>query len=108
MRRFRGWACCRIDGSISQEERSEQIRSFNTDPEIKLFLLSTRAGGQGINRLLIAIVRCRLQCVDCTGESDLVVLWIKQYLRCDFVPISGKDASRMDGGALQLRYLDRS
>lgn len=46
---LRSWSCCRIDGSIAQEDRYEQITAFNTDPDFKLFLLSTRAGGQGIN-----------------------------------------------------------
>ena len=31
------------------EERVENIRRFNTDPEIFVFLLSTRAGGLGVN-----------------------------------------------------------
>ncbi|KAI0856639.1 SNF2 family N-terminal domain-containing protein [Xylaria cubensis] len=46
---LRGWNVCRIDGSVSQQERREQIKDFNEDPEHKIFLLSTRAGGQGIN-----------------------------------------------------------
>ncbi|KAF7554547.1 hypothetical protein G7Z17_g2826 [Cylindrodendrum hubeiense] len=46
---LRGWKVCRIDGSVSQESRRVQIRDFNTDPGYKIFLLSTRAGGQGIN-----------------------------------------------------------
>ncbi|KAH7002188.1 SNF2 family N-terminal domain-containing protein [Ilyonectria destructans] len=46
---LRGWTVCRIDGSVSQESRREQIAAFNKDPEYKIFLLSTRAGGQGIN-----------------------------------------------------------
>ena len=46
---LRGWLTCRIDGSIAQEERYEQITAFNNDKKYKLFLLSTRAGGQGIN-----------------------------------------------------------
>ncbi|KAK5452418.1 putative ATPase [Exophiala xenobiotica] len=46
---LRGWKCCRIDGSVGQEERYEQITSFNKDRTFNLFLLSTRAGGQGIN-----------------------------------------------------------
>ncbi|KAM0253353.1 hypothetical protein ACHAQJ_007304 [Trichoderma viride] len=46
---LRGWKTCRIDGSIAQADRRESIRLFNTDPEYKIFLLSTRAGGQGIN-----------------------------------------------------------
>lgn len=43
------WNCCRIDGAVAQSDRRDQIKAFNTDPEFKLFLLSTRAGGQGIN-----------------------------------------------------------
>lgn len=46
---LRGWNVCRIDGSVAQDDRRQQIKDFNTDPEHKLFLLSTRAGGQGIN-----------------------------------------------------------
>ncbi|KAI1422266.1 SNF2 family N-terminal domain-containing protein [Xylaria sp. FL1777] len=46
---LRRWNVCRIDGSVSQEERRQQIKDFNEDPEHKVFLLSTRAGGQGIN-----------------------------------------------------------
>ncbi|KNG80985.1 SNF2 family helicase/ATPase PasG [Aspergillus nomiae NRRL 13137] len=43
------WNCCRIDGAISQTDRRAQIKAFNTDSDYKIFLLSTRAGGQGIN-----------------------------------------------------------
>ncbi|KAK1752250.1 lymphoid-specific helicase [Echria macrotheca] len=46
---LRGWDVCRIDGGISQDDRSSQIAMFNEDPNMRLFLLSTRAGGQGIN-----------------------------------------------------------
>lgn len=46
---LRGWPVCRIDGSVKAEDRAEQIEAFNTEPDHKLFLLSTRAGGQGIN-----------------------------------------------------------
>lgn len=48
-RELRGWNICRLDGSVSQEARREQIKLFNNDADYKLFLLSTRAGGQGIN-----------------------------------------------------------
>lgn len=40
---------CRIDGSIPQSERAESITQFNTSSAHRVFLLSTRAGGQGIN-----------------------------------------------------------
>ncbi|POR39751.1 Lymphoid-specific helicase [Tolypocladium paradoxum] len=48
-RELRGWNVCRIDGSVQQESRRQQIQDFNTDQKYNLFLLSTRAGGQGIN-----------------------------------------------------------
>lgn len=77
---LRGWRCCRIDGTVAQSDRQQQINAFNKPaPEKRkanmkrkrskaktleqdggdedgedqepsnLFLLSTRAGGQGIN-----------------------------------------------------------
>ncbi|RIA95415.1 SNF2 family N-terminal domain-containing protein [Glomus cerebriforme] len=46
---FKGWKICRIDGGVSQDDRRQQIQDFNTNTEIKLFILSTRAGGLGIN-----------------------------------------------------------
>lgn len=66
---LRGWACCRIDGSISQSERSEQIKAFNMDEEYRLFLLSTRAGGQGIN--LVAADTVILFDSDWNPQQDL-------------------------------------
>lgn len=46
---LRAWHCCRIDGAMSQSDRHAQIHAFNTDPYHRIFLLSTRAGGLGIN-----------------------------------------------------------
>src|SRR5438270_10336005 len=46
---LRGWKTCRIDGEVKQEDRRDLIKAFNTDKDYKLFLLSTRAGGLGIN-----------------------------------------------------------
>lgn len=48
-RELRGWNVCRIDGSVPQDSRRQQIYDFNNDASYNLFLLSTRAGGQGIN-----------------------------------------------------------
>lgn len=47
---LKNWPVCRLDGSVSQEDRRQQIEEFS-DPKCKtqLFLLSTRAGGLGIN-----------------------------------------------------------
>ena len=43
------WPVCRIDGSIKQDDQRQQIKAFNTDASVRLFLLSTGAGDQGIN-----------------------------------------------------------
>jgi len=47
---FRGWEYCRIDGSTPGEARDEAMHLFNAPGSSKfLFMLSTRAGGLGIN-----------------------------------------------------------
>ncbi|PHJ25320.1 swi2 snf2 iswi-like (at hook), partial [Cystoisospora suis] len=48
--RWRGFEYCRIDGGTPGIERQERIDEFNVEGSNKfLFLLSTRAGGLGIN-----------------------------------------------------------
>uniref|UniRef100_A0A3Q1EPQ1 Proliferation-associated SNF2-like protein n=1 Tax=Acanthochromis polyacanthus TaxID=80966 RepID=A0A3Q1EPQ1_9TELE len=39
----------RLDGSMSYADRDENMTKFSKDPEVFIFLLSTRAGGLGIN-----------------------------------------------------------
>jgi ATP-dependent DNA helicase len=39
----------RIDGSVAQPQRQEEIRRFNKGTACGVFLLSTRAGGLGLN-----------------------------------------------------------
>ncbi|OCF33191.1 helicase [Kwoniella heveanensis BCC8398] len=50
---FKELKVCRIDGSTSQEDRRAQMHEYNNGGDspdaCKLFLLSTRAGGLGIN-----------------------------------------------------------
>lgn len=47
---YREYEYCRIDGSTSSEEREQAIEEFNKEDSTKfVFLLSTRAGGLGIN-----------------------------------------------------------
>lgn len=44
-----GHTACRIDGNVSWQDRQEAMKRFNSDPDTFAFLLSTRAGGLGIN-----------------------------------------------------------
>ncbi|KAG1842613.1 SNF2 family N-terminal domain-containing protein [Suillus subluteus] len=50
---LKGWSICRIDGSTAPMDRREQMNKFQQGGDSrdapKLFLLSTRAGGLGIN-----------------------------------------------------------
>ncbi|SCU96835.1 LAMI_0F07910g1_1 [Lachancea mirantina] len=47
---FRDYAYCRIDGSTAHEDRIEAIDQYNAPDSKKfIFLLTTRAGGLGIN-----------------------------------------------------------
>lgn len=47
---WRGYKYCRLDGQTAHEERERQIYEFNKpDSDRFLFMLSTRAGGLGIN-----------------------------------------------------------
>ena len=46
------WVCLRfnrLDGSTPVQERQTLIDQFNEDPDIFIFILSTKAGGLGIN-----------------------------------------------------------
>ena len=79
MQHMRGFQYCRIDGNTSYEEREERIDAYN-DPESEkfLFLLSTRAGGLGIN----------LQ------TADVVILydsdWVSNSRLSLFSPFTGR------------------
>lgn len=47
---FRGYLYCRIDGNTGGDDRDASIEAFNRPGSEKfVFLLSTRAGGLGIN-----------------------------------------------------------
>ena len=44
-----GYAFLRLDGSTSNKQRGERVHKFNTSPSVFLFMLSTKAGGLGLN-----------------------------------------------------------
>ncbi|KAI2603640.1 SNF2 family N-terminal domain-containing protein [Hypoxylon sp. NC1633] len=46
---YRNYKYCRLDGSTKLEDRRDTVHDFQTRPDIFVFLLSTRAGGLGIN-----------------------------------------------------------
>ncbi|XWS42046.1 hypothetical protein CRYUN_Cryun17cG0134900 [Craigia yunnanensis] len=67
----RGFKVCRIDGSVKLEDRRRQIQEFNDlNSNYRAFILSTRAGGLGIN--LTAADTCVLY--DSDWEEDLLAL----------------------------------
>jgi SWI/SNF-related matrix-associated actin-dependent regulator of chromatin subfamily A member 5 len=62
---MRGYKYCRIDGNTNYEDREANIDDFNRPgSEIFCFILSTRAGGLGIN--LQTADTCILYDSDCT------------------------------------------
>ncbi|KAL8820904.1 MAG: hypothetical protein Q9191_007419 [Dirinaria sp. TL-2023a] len=46
---YRNYKYLRLDGSTKLEDRRDTVHDFQTRPDIFVFLLSTRAGGLGIN-----------------------------------------------------------
>lgn len=47
---MRGYKFCRLDGSTELEDREKAIEDFTkANSEIFIFLISTRAGGLGLN-----------------------------------------------------------
>jgi len=63
------WKFSRLDGSMNFLDRQENIDKFNTDPDQCIFLLSTRAGGLGIN--LTAADTCIIYDSDWNPQQDL-------------------------------------
>lgn len=57
---WRGYQYCRLDGQTAHEDRERAIESFNAPNSEKfIFMLSTRAGGLGIN----------------LATADIVIIW---------------------------------
>ncbi|XP_062190610.1 ATP-dependent DNA helicase DDM1-like [Phragmites australis] len=66
----KGLEVCRIDGSVKLEDRRRQIAEFNDlKSNMNIFLLSTRAGGLGIN--LTSADTCILYDSDWNPQMDL-------------------------------------
>ncbi|KAJ1293841.1 hypothetical protein BS78_01G100000 [Paspalum vaginatum] len=66
----KGLEVCRIDGGVKLEERRRQIAEFNDlNSSLNVFILSTRAGGLGIN--LTSADTCILYDSDWNPQMDL-------------------------------------
>ena len=46
---IRSYRYSRLDGTMSLAIRQQEMKKFNEDPDCGIFLVSTRAGGLGIN-----------------------------------------------------------
>jgi chromodomain-helicase-DNA-binding protein 7 len=70
---WRGYPCERLDGNVHGKERQDAIDRFSNDseggPDSFVFLLSTRAGGVGIN--LTAADTCIIYDSDWNPQNDL-------------------------------------
>merc|ERR1719219_2591598 len=63
------WKFCRLDGGMNFLDRQANIDRFDQDPSHNIFLLSTRAGGLGIN--LTAADTCIIYDSDWNPQQDL-------------------------------------
>ena len=66
---WRGCSFRRLDGGISNEMRQQAMDDFNSDKSIDVFLLSTRAGGLGVN--LVSADTCIIFDSDWNPHMDL-------------------------------------
>ncbi len=65
----RGYTYHRMDGSTSVATRSRLIDDFNANPNVSLFLLTTRVGGLGIN--LVGASKCVIFDPDWNPSTDV-------------------------------------
>ena len=72
-----GIAFLRLDGSTPVESRLDLIDEFNADFDIKVFMVSTRAGGLGIN--LTSADTVILHDIDSNPYNDKQVRPLKTY-----------------------------
>jgi SWI/SNF-related matrix-associated actin-dependent regulator of chromatin subfamily A member 5 len=66
---YRGFTFCRLDGSTSLEDRESHMQDFNSTDKYQIFLLSTKAGGLGIN--LVGADRVIIYDMDWNPQNDI-------------------------------------
>jgi DNA repair protein RAD5 len=47
--RENGWSFARLDGSMTLQQRRQQLEAFKTQSKVRLLLMSLKAGGLGLN-----------------------------------------------------------
>jgi hypothetical protein len=71
--KYMGWQYLRLDGGTKTEERATHVQLFNAkDSEIKVFILSTRAGGLGLNLQTADTVIMYVNFVSSDVRADLM------------------------------------
>lgn len=66
----RGYVFSRLDGSTERSQRQKLVNSFNQDASTFLFLISTLAGGVGLN------LTSANKSVPALSHFDILHLWI--------------------------------
>ena len=66
---FNRYKYCQLDGRVTLDDRQKEVERFYNDKDTMIFLLSTRAGGLGIN--LIAADTCIIYDSDWNPQQDL-------------------------------------
>ena len=66
---FLGLSTCRLDGSTPPKTRQSIVNNFNTGAATRVMLLSSKAGGTGLN--LIGASRLVLYDIDWNPATDL-------------------------------------
>jgi hypothetical protein len=90
----RGYKSCRIDGSMPSHERQGNIADYNSDPDLFVFLLSTRAGNLTAADTVISyesdwvsLLRPAVVCLMCLVS---IFSWLKVVL-CMFLGLGCND-----------------
>ena len=86
-----GLKTCRLDGSVSWQDRQVAMKEFNTDPDVFCFLLSTRAGGLGIN----------------LTAADTVIIYDSDWNPHQDMQVLTRSALNKWGGLFQRNHLER-
>jgi hypothetical protein len=84
---MRKYKYVRLDGSTKVEDRQARIKAFNTDTSLFIFLISTRAGGLGIN--LTSADTVIIYDSDWVCSSTAIVL-VELYILIIYICLLGK------------------